>query len=197
MEALRSLMQIVDSHAESIPEGDYLRMCNNLKEIHDTIPKHDDPPVSDFRMPVQSIPFSVRVPENDEDEEYVSIHEEWVYCNNCIQELDRRRDEIIRERNKLKVIKNVTKKIKNDAIRNAAFQNFGGDTNIKTIDDLRSNGLNILDEKEFYRAYILLRNERTRDNLVMFAERELEISDRIEEFGSRINFLDHTYGPIQ
>lgn len=196
MEALRSLMQIVDSHAESIPEGDYLRMCNNLKEIHDTIPKHDDPPMTDTRILVQSIPFSARLP-NNEDEEYISIHEEWVWCNNCIQELDRERDEIIRERNKLKVIKNVTKKIKKDAIRNAAFQNFGGDTNIKTIDDLRSNGLTILDEKEFYRAYVLLRNERTRDNLVRFAERELEISDRIEDLGTRIQFLDHTYGPIR
>ena len=189
-------MQIVDSHAGSIPEGDYLRMCNNLKEIHDTIPKHDDPPTTDMRILVQSIPFSARLP-NNEDEEYASIHEEWVWCNNCIQELDRERDEINRERNKLKVIKNVTKKIKKDAIRNAAFQHFGGDTNIKTIDDLRSNGLTILDEKEFYRAYILLRNERTRDNLVRFAERELEISDRIEDLGTRIHFLDHTYGPIR
>ena len=55
MEFLKSLMQSVDDISHTIPDGTYLEMCNNLKSIHELIPKVSDPPVTDNR----SIPFQV------------------------------------------------------------------------------------------------------------------------------------------
>lgn len=55
MEYLKSLMQSVDDISHTIPDGVYLEMCNNLKSIHELIPKVRDPPVTDNR----SIPFQV------------------------------------------------------------------------------------------------------------------------------------------
>ena len=53
MEFLKSLMQSVDDISHNIPDGIYLEMCNNLKSIHELIPKVSDPPATDNR----SIPF--------------------------------------------------------------------------------------------------------------------------------------------
>ena len=33
MEDVRQLMEIIDDHVKSFPEGDYLKMCNNLRNI--------------------------------------------------------------------------------------------------------------------------------------------------------------------
>ena len=39
MENLRSLMSALDGISNVIPEGTYLEMADNLKKIHDIIPK--------------------------------------------------------------------------------------------------------------------------------------------------------------
>ena len=58
MENLQSLMKCLDDISKMIPEGTYLEMCDNLKKVHDTIPKNDDPPVRDDRR----VPFQVVLP---------------------------------------------------------------------------------------------------------------------------------------
>ena len=55
MENLRSIMQSLDDISKLIPEGTYLEMCDNLKMVHDQIPRKMDPPVRDNRRP----PFQV------------------------------------------------------------------------------------------------------------------------------------------
>jgi hypothetical protein len=42
MENLQNLMQCLDDISKMIPEGTYLEMCDNLKQVHKTLPKHDD-----------------------------------------------------------------------------------------------------------------------------------------------------------
>ena len=58
MDNLRNLMQSLDDISKIIPEGTYLEMCDNLKQVHDNIPKNNDPPVRDNRR----VPFQVVQP---------------------------------------------------------------------------------------------------------------------------------------
>ena len=39
MEQLRKLMELVDKNVGTIPEGDYVEMCNYMKAIHDLVNK--------------------------------------------------------------------------------------------------------------------------------------------------------------
>ena len=65
MDNLRSLMQCLDDISKMIPEGTYLEMCDNLKQVHDNIPKNDDPPVTDNR----GVPFAPVLNFGDSDSE--------------------------------------------------------------------------------------------------------------------------------
>jgi len=83
MDNLKSLMSCIDDISKMIPEGTYLEMCDNLKKVHDNMPKHEDPPVRDSRRPRTAVPFQVVQPgvdvhrlinvvsdsESDEDED--------------------------------------------------------------------------------------------------------------------------------
>ena len=55
MDNLKSLMTSLDDISKLIPEGTYLEMCDNLKMVHDQIPRNNDPPVRDNRR----LPFQV------------------------------------------------------------------------------------------------------------------------------------------
>ena len=73
MENVKSLMQSLDSISGMIPEGTYLEMANNLKEVHTQIPHDEDPPITDRRSLRIDIPFMPRIPnslgELDDDPE--------------------------------------------------------------------------------------------------------------------------------
>lgn len=74
MENLTSLMRSLDDISSLIPEGTYLEMANNLKKVHESIPKDTDPPMLDLRSIPINVPFQVVQPgmavhrlQNDED----------------------------------------------------------------------------------------------------------------------------------
>ena len=52
-------MRCLDDISKMIPEGTYLEMCDNIKVVHDNLPKHTDPPVRDNRSPQVNAPFQV------------------------------------------------------------------------------------------------------------------------------------------
>tara|TARA_B110000093_G_C12879997_1_gene371496 strand:+ start:136 stop:774 length:639 start_codon:yes stop_codon:yes gene_type:complete len=63
-------MQCLDDISKLIPEGTYLEMCDNLKQVHDNIPKNDDPPVTDSRRaPFQVVQRGVDESESESDDE--------------------------------------------------------------------------------------------------------------------------------
>ena len=62
MENLTSLMRSLDDISSLIPEGTYLEMANNLKKVHETIPKDTDPPMLDLRSLPVNVPFQVVQP---------------------------------------------------------------------------------------------------------------------------------------
>ena len=55
-------MRCLDDISKMIPEGTYLEMCDNIKVVHDNLPKHTDPPVRDNRSPRVNVPFQVVQP---------------------------------------------------------------------------------------------------------------------------------------
>jgi hypothetical protein len=55
MEDLSQLMEQLDLISKSIPEGSYLKMCDNIKNIHKNI-RDMDPPRVDRRIPAPFMP---------------------------------------------------------------------------------------------------------------------------------------------
>lgn len=119
-------MRCIDDISKMIPEGTYLEMCDNMKEIHRNLPQNDDPLTTDNHRPVPvNVPFQVVMPgiavhqlaasETDEDE--YEWHDEWVQNERSIRRL--LIDHKIAEKSlrKLKYIRNITKKVKEDAIK--------------------------------------------------------------------------------
>ena len=63
MENLQSLMRCLDDISKMIPEGTYLEMCDNMKEIHRNLPQNEEPPTTDNRQPIPvNVPFQVVMP---------------------------------------------------------------------------------------------------------------------------------------
>src|SRR5210317_1789615 len=67
MDSLVSLMQSIDRISKSIPEGDYLKMCNDMKDIYKVIPRPTSPEAAlpATRPTFQPLPQS---PADSEDE---------------------------------------------------------------------------------------------------------------------------------
>ena len=132
MESLRNVMQCLDDISKVIPEGTYLEMCENLKEIHQNLPRNDDPPVTDNRRPTPvNVPFQVVQPgmavhlianeseSEDEDNTFFrpEWYDEWVQNEEILQRLDTDYNIAKKSLKKLNYIRNITKKVREDAIR--------------------------------------------------------------------------------
>ena len=141
MDNLKSIMQSLDDISSMIPEGTYLEMADNLKKVHENLPKNEDPPTIDRRSIPVNVPFQVvqpgmavyRLTNYDEstDEEYepsagsgierllsgLEINSREYRQNESI--IKRLMDDVkIADRSlrALKPIGNITKKIREDAI---------------------------------------------------------------------------------
>ena len=93
METLKQLMSLIDANSEKFPEGDYLAMCNAMKEVHGNM-KPD-------RVRVRSM-------------EYYEMEDELI---NVTQELTR----LHKERDNIHYRTKMTKAMKTEAIRVYAF----------------------------------------------------------------------------
>lgn len=128
MEHLQTLMRCVDDISGVIPEGTYLEMCNKLKCVHDNMPKHDDPPVTDTRrVPFQVVQGDMAVyrlnndtdsdNEDEDDDDYFSRYDEWVENECTLQRLMADLKVTERSLKTMKPIKNITKKVRGMAIK--------------------------------------------------------------------------------
>ena len=145
MDNLRNLMQCLDDISKMIPEGTYLEMCDNLKQVHDNIPKNDDPPVRDNRR----VPFQAVLPgelgvhrivnesesesesESDSEDEpwRPEWYDEWAQNEECLRRLLADMKVVNRSLTTLKPIQRMTKKV-----REAAMKHFTSHTPIFDID---------------------------------------------------------------
>jgi len=131
MDDLRSLMSCIDDISKMIPEGTYLEMCDNLKRVHDSIPKVDDPPARDSRRPRVAVPFQVVQPDvavhrlvnltesSDSDDEpwQPEWYDEWMQNEDCIRRLLADLKIAKTSLRTLKPIQYITKNIREGAMR--------------------------------------------------------------------------------
>ena len=129
MDNLKSLMRCLDDISNMIPEGTYLEMCDDLKRVHEIIPKDDDPPLLDTRRPTPvNVPFQVVQPgmavhlianesESESEGEGFGWYDEWIQNEEIIQRLYTDYNITKKSLKKLNYIRNITKKVREDAIR--------------------------------------------------------------------------------
>ena len=94
METLKQLMSLVDANSDKIPEGDYLAMCNALKEVHGKLRPE--------KIEVRSV-------------DYYQYEDDLMTVT---QELTR----LHKERDKIHYRTKMTKHMKTDALREYAFR---------------------------------------------------------------------------
>ena len=213
MDNLKSLMRCLDDISNMIPEGTYLEMCDDLKRVHEIIPKDDDPPLLDTRRPPPvNVPFQVVQPgmavhiianesESESEGEGFGWYDEWIQNEEIIQRLYADYNITKKSLKKLKYIGNITKKVREDAIRDYCdgdIECVGGSG--WTFDNLNRATIWSSDEEEkecTSKAYerTLYQNYKTRFNRgcerlrtdAMDMKRQLECE--ISEVRDRQNYL--------
>ena len=165
MEDLTQLMEQLDLISKSIPEGNYLKMCNNLKNIHQGL--------RDMRRPRVAAPFT---PVNTVDQEY----DEWAENQAAIIYMAEQIKLKQKQVKLLKIRKNVTEVVKRDAIKERAQQL---DIRLRcyTMDDLRAKGVRIPNERAFYKSYIDRQNILTQGARTDLELEIGELQDQIDD----------------
>ena len=210
MENLQNLMQCLDDISKMIPEGTYLEMCDNLKQVHKNLPKPRE-----RRVPFQPIVVdSDTESESESDEEDEPWHpewyDEWAQNEECLRRLLADLKVTKRSLTALKPIQRITKKV-----RVAALKHFTSHTPIFDIDvfeDVDSEDVTFENyvrltnwvylssadrkelttkkfEKKIYDEYKMFENHRidTRRNEAMELKRNLEIE--INDMRERQSYL--------
>ncbi len=145
MEDLTSLMETLDLVAKSIPEGEYLKMCHNMKNLYKVVPRATSPEAHLPRVHVRL----------NEPPQLARLQE-------LTRNHNRRRREIHRHKSRLKRVhikKRVTAGVRESAVRERCDQ-LGIRIREYTIDELRAKGYQIPDERSFYRGYMDRINHR-------------------------------------
>ena len=199
MDNLRNLMQCLDDISKMIPEGTYLEMCDNLKQVHDTIPKNDDPPVTDSRrVPFQVVQRGVDESESDDESLNPEWYDEWTQNEEFLRRLlaDLKVSKTMIRTSK--PIQRVTKKVREAAMRHftaftpifdinifeetdsseATFENYVRLTEWAYLSSADRKELTSKKfEKNIYEDYKMLENHRieTRKSEAMELKRNLEI----------------------
>ena len=170
MEDLSQLMEQLDLISKSIPEGSYLKMCDNIKNIHKDI-RDRDPPRVDRRVPA---PFMPVIPiDIDDSPEELNEYDQWAENQAAMIYME---EQIRMKRKQLKLLKirkNITEAVKRDAVKERA-QQLGFRLRSYTMENLRAKGVRITDERAFYKGYIERQNILTQG---VRSELEDEISD--------------------
>ena len=142
-------METLDLVAKSIPEGEYLKMCHNMKNLYKVVPRATSPEAY--------LPRMVAPPIRREQPPQVARLQE------LTRNYNRRKREIHRHKSRLKrmhIKKRVTAGVRQSAIRERCEQ-LGIRLREYTIDELRARGHQIPDERSFYRGYMERVNHRT------------------------------------
>lgn len=214
MENLQSLMRCLDDISKMIPEGTYLEMCDNLKMVHDTIPKHDDPPLRDDRR----VPFQVVIPgqvelhrlvdeESDSESEIESDDEwnpewydEWAQNEECLRRLLADLRVADRTLRTLKPIQRITKRIKEEALQSYCRQaNFYPDemdewtferfAEIATRHNWPENSRDKRFERTIYENYRVFENRMTERKKNEVMELKMNLEREISEMRDRQTYL--------
>ena len=168
MDSLISLMQSIDLISKTIPEGEYLKMCNDMKDIYKVIPRPTSPGAHLPRINApRALPESDTESDDDDDDfrletRFVVERHELERLVNFIREYE---EEIRRVQSRLRYLKikqRITAGVRKDAVRERA-QQLGFRLREFTIEELRAKGHHVPDERSFYKNYLERQNLITRD----------------------------------
>ena len=160
-------MSAIDLNSKLLPEGDYLKMCNDMKDIYKVIPRPTSPEAALPRVRIprqaQRVLYSDSDTEDDNEvNEYAlrplgDMRNEMEQVNINIAIASREVRTIESRLRYLKIKQRVTATIRKDAVRERA-QQLGFRLREHTVEELRAKGHNIPDERSFYKNYLERQN---------------------------------------
>ena len=203
MDSLVSLMQSIDLISKSIPEGDYLKMCNDMKDIYKVIPRPTSPGAHLPRINApRALPESDTESDDDDDDDFrletrfVVERHELERLVNFIREYE---EEIKRVQSRLRYLKikqRITAGVRKDAVRERA-QQLGFRLREFTIEELRAKGHHVPDERSFYKNYLERQNLITRDVISDLNDDLIELTQaRDESIRRRAELQNIIFGTI-
>ena len=230
MDNLKSIMQSLDEISSMIPEGTYLEMADNLKRVHENLPKNEDPPIIDRRSIPVNVPFQVvqpgmavyRLPQYEEDESTDEEYEpsagsgiERLLSGIEIDSREYRQNESIIKRlmddikiadrslRALKPIGNITKKIRENAIREYCdgdrecvgggdwtFDNLNAATTWSSENE-RKECTSKRYERTLYNNYRMRQNNRISRLTHDARELKRDLEDDVMEYRDRQSYLSY------
>lgn len=198
-------MQCLDDISKMIPEGTYLEMCDNLKQVHKTLPKPRE-----RRVPFQPIVVDIDTESESESEEEdepwrPEWYDEWAQNEECLRRLLADLRNAKRTLTTLKPIQRMTKKVKGAAMKHftshtpifdmdifeevdsedATFENYVRLTNWVNLSPVERKELTSKKfEKKIYDEYKMFENHRIdvmrHDAMELKRNLEIEINDTRE-----------------
>jgi hypothetical protein len=120
MENLQNLMQCLDDISKMIPEGTYLEMCDNLKQVHKTLPKPRERRVPFQPIVVDSDSESESESEEEDEPWRPEWYDEWAQNEECLRRLLADLRIAKRTLTVLKPIQRITKKVREAAMKHFA-----------------------------------------------------------------------------
>ena len=175
MEDLTSLMQSIDLISKSIPEGEYLKMCHNMKNLYKVVPRPTSP---EAHLPRVRAPRPIIDSDSEEEQnnDLDRITEPLIQHAHAIGQATRQIKQRESRLKYLKIKQRVTAGVRKDAVRERA-QQLGIRLREFTLEELRAKGHTVSDERSFYRSYI------DRSNLITQGV-ILDIQDEITEINA-------------
>jgi hypothetical protein len=175
MEDLTSLMQSIDLVSKSIPEGEYLKMCHNMKNLYKVVPRPTSP---EAHLPRVRAPRPIIDSDSEEEQnnDLDRITEPLIQHAHAIGQATRQIKQRESRLKYLKIKQRVTAGVRKDAVRERA-QQLGIRLREFTLEELRAKGHTVSDERSFYRSYI------DRSNLITQGV-ILDIQDEITEINA-------------
>jgi hypothetical protein len=193
MEALTQLMSLIDLNSKSLPEGEYLKACNYMKDIYKCVPRPTSPEAALPRINTNRQPLPLSDSDSEDDELELrpiqQMRDELTEVNlNMTRAAHQMRQRESRLRY-LKIKQRVTAAVRKDAVRERA-QQLGIRLREYTMDELRAKGHNVADERSFYKGYLERQNLLTRDIMT-------DLKDEIEEIKRYKDTLQARYRDLR
>lgn len=163
---IKKIMTLIDDHSDELPEGDYLEICNKLRDMF--LNRYDRP-----NRRTRTLPRTLQLNPMD------MIYER------CMV-LVRERKKLKRSFKDVKIRRRVTSRVKREALD--SYCNAMSLPYCETLQDLQSLG-HALDSDDFFLDYMNLINEYVRG----LRERYISELDSIEnEISTFSNFITYT-----
>mgnify|MGYP000017634023 CR=1 FL=1 len=168
MEALTQLMSLIDLNSKSLPEGEYLKACNYMKDIYKDVRRPTSPEahLPRIRTPRRLLDSDSESESDDEDFQVIPNYEaertELAGIGTIIQRYQREIKGVQSRLKYLKIKQRITANVKRDAVRERA-QQLGIRLRTLTMEELRAKGHHVPNERNFYKGYLERQNLITRD----------------------------------